>query len=341
MKPKKFLWSFHYFRAFAILNIFLVHVWRLPYASIEVSNWFPSIVETIFHGSTIYFIFISGFLTKHLSQTFKIRPYFITKFKKVLFPYVILTCIFFLIFKLFPNPYSYFPNSGLSVLLNYLINGNLFVHFWYIPFVCLIFLITPILLKIPNEFFKKLLPIIILLPLFGTRTGTDISIGQYLYFLPAYLLGMYVSMNKEKTLRLLVKKSALFYISLGFSTITLLLIGLRIIPISNSNIIEGLFYIQKISVIGIILPILEKKQYTKRPFMNLLANTSFAIYFLHYPLARALQIPFFWILTHKIPEFLWIPTSILYCLFVLLICLVVILLTKKIGGKYSKFLIGY
>jgi hypothetical protein len=233
-------------------------------------------------------------------------------------------------------------------LADLLILGKVTPQLWYIPFVLVIFIISPLLLKIETKYNcipviqkynNQFFPILFLLPILGTRTGSDITIGQYVYFFPVYLMGMYTAANHNKIL-LLLKKYNLIAISISLLS-TLMLVYLYYISYPNTNILEGVSYIQKISIIAIILPILEGIQPNTSRIADKIAKASFAIYFIHYVLGRLQQPYLFSFLENYVLEGLWGLVSLMFPFLIIIECLLIIYLIKLSLRKYSKYLIGY
>jgi len=83
---KPFLKHIHYFRAFAIINIVIVHTWHSPSSFSAASSAVDIIRKVLFHSSTIYFVFISGFLFYYLSQKFDIAKYYKSKLFNISIP---------------------------------------------------------------------------------------------------------------------------------------------------------------------------------------------------------------------------------------------------------------
>ena len=192
---RPFLENIHLFRAFAIVNVMMVHLWSMRGwdGGLAFANLLRAV---IFGNSTIYFIFISGFLFEYLSHSFRIKTYYSKKIRYVFVPYALMSLLFTLtkFLKLYMQ-----SNESISVsqimwsYFNSILLGTAADQFWYIPFIVVVFALSPFLLKIPQKFDKVMVGVVLILPLLGTRTGTEITVFQYLYFFPIYILGFYVS----------------------------------------------------------------------------------------------------------------------------------------------------
>ncbi len=145
----KFLWSFHYFRAFAILNIVVLHLWVLPNNGSSLVRFQMVFKELIFHSSTLYFLFISGFLVMHLKEKLTWKRFYLAKFRNVLLPYLIISIALIVLYAVLGSEKQIIDRAFLSNSMLALIYGKVNFHLWYIPFIIPIFLLTPFLLKIP------------------------------------------------------------------------------------------------------------------------------------------------------------------------------------------------
>ena len=188
---------------------------------------------------------------------------------------------------------------------------------------------------------NKFLPVLFLLPLLGTRTGTEITIGQYIYFYPIYILGIFVAMNFKIVLIRLNKYKALLFSIVVISSIILFITYIIYQNGEISQIQNSLYYIQKLAIIGIILPSLEKITTNSYKILDQIASMSFAIYFIHYTLGR-LQQPFlFKYLNNYIPPEFWGAMTFLFPFLIIIECIIIIKAIKKILGFKSKYIIGY
>src|SRR5688572_33063046 len=90
----RFLRHVHYFRAFAIVSILFAHLWELPIGHDDRPTLY-AVRELLFHASTMYFLFISGFLSIHLSADFDTKRYYRSKLLYVVVPYTLLSTAIF------------------------------------------------------------------------------------------------------------------------------------------------------------------------------------------------------------------------------------------------------
>lgn len=79
MEKQGFDLAMHYFRAFAIFSVISVHMWIVPplEGHESMSRFLDMLRGVLFHSSTLYFVFISGYLFHFLAQRkFDLRTYY-------------------------------------------------------------------------------------------------------------------------------------------------------------------------------------------------------------------------------------------------------------------------
>ena len=79
MEKQGFDLAMHYFRAFAIFSVISVHMWIVPplEGHESMSRFLDMLRGVLFHSSTLYFVFISGYLFHFLAQRkFDLRIYY-------------------------------------------------------------------------------------------------------------------------------------------------------------------------------------------------------------------------------------------------------------------------
>ena len=344
MKEKKeFLRNIHYFRAFAIVNIVFVHVWGLPenykYCDYTIYSIVNIVKEVIFHDSTIYFIFISGFLFHHLSTNFELKKYYKNKLFNVVFPYVFVTLLIMVFENInFSNPSMSFHISIKKVAYIF-IYGKAQIQFWYIPFIVIVFLFSPVFLKIPERFIPYIVVFSSILPLLGTRTGTRISFWQYMYFFPIYLQGIWTSMNYPRVISLVRSYGNYLLFIAIFSTVVLIYLSNGSYRIGLIDIKESFYYLQKIALSFLIIIAFTNIEHRNIPILNILATYSFAIFFTHFLIGN----PYFRSCFFRfIPgsSLLLLTASIFYIIIVILLTLMICMGIKRLFGAQSRYLIG-
>ena len=295
--------------------------------------------QVLFHDSTIYFIFISGFLFHHLSPTFELKKYYKNKLFYVFFPYLFITMLILIFKSIDYSNFSLSYSIPIKLVVETFIYGKAQIQFWYVPFIFIVFLVSPIILKIPKHFFPYIFILSSVLPLLGTRTGTRISFCQYIYFFPIYLQGVWASMNYFRFLSLIrSNKNKLFFIAF-FSTLMLIYLSDKPYCLGMINIYEAFHYLQKISISFLVIIALKKIEHKDIPILNLLATYSFSIFFIHFMIGNDYFKNYFYYL---IPDtsLLILAASITFIIIVIFVTLIISMSIKRLLGNQSRFLIG-
>lgn len=340
--------SIHFFRGIAILFIIAGHF--LSQISIglgiklnEMDNYQKYIFNFI-TGATGMFVFISGFLFYSVFyKKFEYKNFMLKKFQNVYIPYLLLSSI--TIINVFFIEKSYkiygFNNNNLDILKS-LYTGVHMMGYWYMTFILLMFLISPIFIKyIQSNYKGKILIISFFVSLFIQRPLLNFNqIHSVIYFTFFYLLGMYCAINKEKILKTLNNKIILLFLGACLFTYIETFIEGRI-GSYEKNILEyngiDLMLIQKTLLCLFFFKLMDKFENRKLFLLDKLAEYSFVIYFLH---------PFFM----KVYEYKLVPLIsirnyyllvILEMVLTVIICIFIAIIIKKIFGKYSRYLIGY
>lgn len=141
MEKQGFDLAMHYFRAFAIFSVISVHMWIVPplEGHESMSRFLDMLRGVLFHSSTLYFVFISGYLFHFLAQRkFDLRTYYRKKLLNVIVPYVILS-VFFTGYAFFWYSYTgEVPRftklaTGCREFFQALLYGDVVLTYWYIP----------------------------------------------------------------------------------------------------------------------------------------------------------------------------------------------------------------
>lgn len=197
-----FIPHIHAFRGLAIIAIVAAHAWSFPIFwtgtldSQELTALFH-IMETLFHGATLFFAIISGVLFSQILVKRSWRSFFKGKLLNVLLPYTILTLLITILNWQFapvntPPDWPVIAQFSLNYLSN-LLYGQAMIHFWYIPVIMVLFIATPILHRIQMQYLWLSL-LIALLPLLVSRSPFPdfLKVQSFVYFMGAYQLGMLI-----------------------------------------------------------------------------------------------------------------------------------------------------
>lgn len=283
----------HAFRGFAILNIVIVHAisWGTTFNLKQPSpnpsaGWINIFNRVLFHDSTIYFALISGLLF-----TLVLRPrgwtrFFQNKLTNVLAPYAVMSLLFTLV--QWDRESVLFLSDGppATLIRKYaanLVEGTALFPYWYIPVLAILFALTPLLVKLVTGRHAVIgVCAVAVLPLFMSRTDTDVTFGTVAYFAGVYALGLYMGADYYRILALLQRwKGALVFISVSTSVVLLLMMVRDLDRVGTVSLRESLYYLQKLSIAGLVLCFMQKHEDRLPHILNPLAEYAFSIYFLH------------------------------------------------------------
>lgn len=302
-------------------------------------------------NGTVMFIFIGGFLFQHLTQEgFEFRKYVEKKFQYVILPYILIS-IPIVAYRIYTNynfglPPGFNDQSVFYQLFYYLATGLHMAPFWFISAIMLFYLSSPLLHALDRpKVYQYVFPVLFIVCLFTYRSAHNANpILSYLHYFPVYFAGMWASYNKEK---ILAKANWLLYPLLFIYLSIYVAESTKWIPIPERITFEEIlkegtwvFNISmfKASVLCFALMLLLYKLRKKRlPFLEILGEYSFGIFFVHcifIYLSRKL-----WLVTLGPMDFSLL-TYLIYFAFILLVSTGTVYFIKKLTGRYSRHLIG-
>lgn len=332
------------FRGLAILQIAFLHASHalflrgLPGPSRDDDPIFVSI-DIGFHGSTIYFAMISGFLYQHIFAGRPYLAYLRSRLERVAIPY----CVVTIALTLAQHPKSLLRLSPelLETLMHNLLTGATWNTLWYIPILLAIYVLAPPLAAMlcqrtsrPAGFLMMLAPLVI------SRSGTDPSLSNLIYFAGAFVVGIefcraHIDFGRSELL---------IFALLVAATTTVLLVSLFAADrdfMGPVSLRETLFYVQKLALGTALLCCtfrLAAQADHVSSSLTLIANCSFGIYFLHGPLMRLTAKAIGPYLDGNDLEYLC--GIILILMIALGASLLIILVLRRLLGRGSRWIIG-
>ena len=350
----EFLGYLHSFRGLAILKIVFGHAVAAAcigaYGVFDVSKPILIISEVFYHDSTLYFAIISGLLFSKILKPKGYYKFYKSKLKHILLPYLFFTLVLTLI-KINFGPISGFQEGFQQVVSKVWMNfvfGKANFALWYIPVLIFLYLVTPLLefFQRKNTVTKTLFFLIIIAPLFISRiqnlTEYSLSLETMIYFSGAYALGMFLGVDLNKKLSWLKKYKNLFGLMGLISSAFLFYFYINDIDyLGIVSLKETVFYLQKICF-AIVFILLFKTLEDKQPkWLSPIANDSFSIYFIHGSILYAIS-PWFIILlkSDTINPLNVVLGAFLLFFLVLLICITMVAISKKLFRKYSRMIVG-
>jgi len=206
---------FDYFRGVAILLIVAGHCFSPWYI-----NTLPEmVIANLITGGTALFVFISGFFFHHVYYPkFQYRNFLIKKAKIVFMPYLILSSIAFILFEILLNQHNVYIigdtnsiSNSMILFFKYLWTGRILTAYWYVPFIMIIFSMSPLFIqyiKLSVVMQLTILSILFVGSMLIQRPLYNLSpIHSVIYFTPIYLIGIIYSINEKKISFFLKNKS--------------------------------------------------------------------------------------------------------------------------------------
>lgn len=343
--------SINHFRALAILFIIAGHTFEIT--GLKFDSITSITIANLIEGGTSLFVFISGFLFHQVFYSkFKYYNFLIKKIKNVLVPYLVLSALPIVFILLQHNPTSdYFEPSGTGILneyivpaLKYLVTGQTLIGYWYVPFIMVTFLISPLhMLYICLNTRQQLMTIFLLagISVLIHRPIDNMSVLQsVVYFSPIYLIGITAAMNKSFLYKYLADKQLYLLAIVLMLALAQAMMGIK------GNFHKAAFefggidimFIQKIAMCFFFMIFLSRFEAIKHPWIDAVAATSFTAFFLHPIILFVLSSD---TLGLKISDY---SSWLVYCLFTIaiaIICVCLAKLCKRVMPQYSRYIIGY
>ncbi len=345
MNPK-FDRTFHYFRGFAIFSVLGTHMWISPQIpGLEDERMLLECLRSIlFHSTTLYFIFISGYLFDYVYQRkpFQLGKFYLSKVRNVLCPYLVLSTLFILIAAYLAAEgldVPYFINHGNAMttamdIVDALFFGKADITYWYIPFILSVYLVSPLLFKVSGKNFLYLTFFSALVPLVIQRDELTDFFRNYCFFYPVFILGVFFARYRYPAVAFLKRHVIAIAVVAVVST---LFLAREFYHPTLPNVELG-YYISVLSTGALVLVFFECFQFESK-VLELLAVYSFPLYFLHDSIICVAQKPLF-ALGLSVKSDAMFLVSVFTFFVELFIALGLIYVMKRILGRYSRLVIG-
>lgn len=312
-----------------------------------------AVFETIAHNGTIFFALISGLLYSTVLAGRTWPNFFRGKALNVIFPYVffslIFTCIIFSVFEgiqLFSGSLNQFFRVAVD---NILVGGASF-HFWYIPVLVGLFVLTPLIDWIVAQSWGTwVIAAAMVVPLFLNRTFPDNSPQNVVVFMAPYTFGIWLGADYDKRMaQLRLYLVPLIAVVIASSIATTLVFEAYVGPLVMAgeqwegpiNWYESISYIQKMTLACIVLLWLKAHDSWQPRWLEMLATYAFAIYFLHVAVFVVVLEALIGLGVKITPVWMHIITVPVIWIVVLAISLGIAVLVRKLAGKRSRMMIG-
>lgn len=353
-KERTYLHHINHFRGIAIIFIVFWHCFSagITHYNQNITLFAFSLLKLL-PGGTTFFVFISGYLFHYIYyKKFDFKLFIIKKVKFVLFPFILISStdilyylsryIISIIFDSDKSQIFLAKLNNYSFIKTYLYgHGEIPIGLWYIPFIMVVFALSPLFIKFICIRAKVQLTIICILLISSMiihRTADNSILGIFqnvIYFTPAYLLGIFMSINFNK-----------IYVKLKVRNLYILISAI-LITIFLSKIIEfyspifrifDLMIFQKILLSIFFTVYLMKYKKKQIKVLNLIAENSFGIFFIH-----GIIIWLFNAFIFKLKITIESNSAFVYfglSTFILIISLSITILIRKALPNKSKYIIG-
>lgn len=305
------------------------------------------IVNTV-SASTSLFVFISGYFLHRVfySRNIEYKSFLAKKFVLVGIPYLLMSTIFMFLYWVVtggvPTHYLLETFSTSQVIVINFFTGRHLTAYWYIPFALIVFSLTPLFysfIKLKRNY-QMLIVIIWFLCsaiLFGRPSHTINPFHSLLYFTPFYMLGMMYSVYESSTITMLQRYRFFLGIMWLLSLLGMTLLGhvgnhAKLNPFTFEGV--DLLVFQKIILIFFIISFLSYYAKSKIRILSFIADNSFPVFFIH---SWVLAICSFAGITSYVVS---IERVAIFFVFIFCMSLFIAVLTRKVLGQYSRFLVG-
>ena len=282
-KGDSFDWGMHAFRGFAILCIALMHA----LSGFGFHKW----TQAFLSSSTIYFLFISGYLCQHLHSRRPDSPaaYYRKKLLNVILPYLAMSVATAVLVRatgalrpglLAPADYT------LREFPRILLFGWAQPQYWYVPFVAVLFAVSPALVRTGDRTLVRISALAFaLLLVFPSRGGWKITpetktiLCKFSYFTFYYLAGFLFARFRrllEPHLKAYALPGLLLGLFLGLTVLFPDWFGPYVVRGAQHRSLQKLFF---------LVPLLwaaTRCRSRPTPLLGAFADYSFAIFFLHH-----------------------------------------------------------
>ncbi len=351
-----FLRSIHYFRALAIVFIVAGHSYGLG------AWWIHTVadktVANVISGGTSLFVFVSGFLFHHVFfPKFSFGSFMMKKIHYVLLPYLVLSSVFLISILATRTGFNadQFLLAGegiyalyLRPLALYLWTGGVNFTYWYIPFIMVMFLLSPAFvafIRARSAVRWAAFAAFLCVSLVLHRPVLNLSVIQsVVYFIPVYLAGILASIHKERIYAVFHRRDGyLLAVVLGLAVLQAVFIAkegsLHKAPLEFAGLDVSL--VQKLVLCLFLMAFLHRFEDMPSRALDTLAEGSFAIFFIHPFIVLGISktsLPRMF--ADNLPDLSLLRLAVM-TIVVVAASLCVALFVKAILRRYSRIVIGW
>lgn len=299
-------------------------------------------------NATVPFVFVSGYLFHHLSARFRYLAYLRKRFEGVVIPYLVVTTP--TLVHQYLNHSDVFADrtrpAWLEALGAYSTAAHMPVPFWYIPTIALFYLASPALAALGRSRalpFATLVTLLCAVALHRSREHRCVW-QSALYFLPVYLLGIWVSRDRTTWLAALARHR-FWLLVLGCALFTLQLpIAHALGPVYSSapfsteaGSIDLDLPAKALLTLALLSWLCNESPLSHR-LLPPVASASFGIFFVHeYVIQRSLGVERWFTAHHPLLSALAMPFATVG---IVALSFLLVRVVQQALGRYSRFIIG-
>jgi probable poly-beta-1,6-N-acetyl-D-glucosamine export protein len=292
----------HSFRAMATIMIVGGHV--IASLSWAANPLTASVLRDVLDNGTVLFVFLAGFLFEYRMVDRSYFTYLRGRFTRLLLPYLVLAVPLVVWDVARGDAVEKFPQelNGTSALyqaLWFLTKGSIVINYalWFVPMMTLFYLAMPLFSFIARHP-RLYLVLVVLIPLslFLHRVSELDTAWMALYFLAAYITGMWASHARERLEPVLLRVWPVLLLLVVGITVGLALFAdhhgnyFGIAPFSQEHGPVDWLFAQKLLLCFGLLGLMLRLQPQVGPFLRYLADISLSIVLLHVYLLYAINL---------------------------------------------------
>jgi probable poly-beta-1,6-N-acetyl-D-glucosamine export protein len=352
-RPEKIEYLDH-FRAVAIILIISGHTYPIafvedPRLAVQPLN----VVLALITGGTAYFVFISGFLYRHVFYgRVNYQKFMTNKFRNVVLPYLLLGTPLALaaahlspwevVVQRFGEP---LPPSLFSDVVFFLTTGRMITAYWYIPFIVIVFALSPLFDVLIRARLGLQVAVLVLLIVLASLVHRSIfnadPIQNLFYFLHYYVAGMICAQQRVAFTTFIARPAVVALAGLA-------LVGVAVVQayvlqdpgnVAHTPFVAriDLMIVQKYVGIVVFCGLLHLVGRHARSTLTFVASISFGLFFLHPIVITGLRMTFGQALPHTGMAAL---DLLVYSAVVTGTSIAAVQVVKAVLGERSRLLVG-
>jgi surface polysaccharide O-acyltransferase-like enzyme len=327
------------------------------YGPWEIDSFGEKLVANLITGGTVLFLFISGFFFHYvIYENYYNNRFVAKKARNVMVPYLILSLAGIALYLLAARPLPFADTllpggvssafDYLELLSVYLWTGRVATAYWYIPFIFVVFLLSPVFVRYIQLSVQSRLAILLGLlavSVLVQRPVANLSlVHSFVYYVPVYLLGINCAIHRDEVIEFVSGRALLL------GALVLLLAAIQAALVDGFGYhhkasmftYEGvdILLLQKIVMCFFLLSVFHANDHREIPGLKLLASASFAIYFLHPWLLKFITTDRFYRLVDFLPD---IGVFLVTVPVVVLGSLCIAFSARLVLRRYSRFVLGW